>query len=272
MNDPVLLVLASLAEGDKHGYAMMDDIQRFANIRLSPGTLYGTIIRLEQRGWIRPLKSEDRRQPYCITAVGRTYLSARLACLDDVVKTGLARLRAQLEDPSDRVELACGCCNSAKRRRPYVGEGCAIITPNAVQPAPLTNVADQRGRADPRSWSARFTARRLNGCSFVSCVSEPVGRTGSTATRCIRVEHPTSHRDEAYLLRSENLARDFLAELKHSGVSSQKNASSPRSATARTAVGANAGAIPFCRGTMLHVANAGLSTTNTRLTCRLPAA
>ena len=40
-SDPTLLVLASLADGDKHGYAMMEDIERFAGIRLGPGTLYG---------------------------------------------------------------------------------------------------------------------------------------------------------------------------------------------------------------------------------------
>ena len=45
MSDPTLLVLASLAEGDKHGYAMMEDIQRFADVRLGPGTLYGAITR-----------------------------------------------------------------------------------------------------------------------------------------------------------------------------------------------------------------------------------
>ena len=49
MSDPTLLVLASLADGAKHGYAMMVDIQSFANIRLGPGTLYGAITRLEQR-------------------------------------------------------------------------------------------------------------------------------------------------------------------------------------------------------------------------------
>jgi DNA-binding PadR family transcriptional regulator len=46
MSDPSLLVLASLADGQKHGYAMMEDIRRFANIRLGPGTLYGAITRL----------------------------------------------------------------------------------------------------------------------------------------------------------------------------------------------------------------------------------
>src|SRR5262245_58619198 len=62
MSDPTLLVLASLAEGDKHGYAIMVDIEQFAGMRLGPGTLYGAITRLEERGWIRPVGSEDRRQ------------------------------------------------------------------------------------------------------------------------------------------------------------------------------------------------------------------
>ena len=93
MSDPTLLVLASLAEGDKHGYAMMEDIQRFANVRLGPGTLYGAITRLEERGWIRPTKSKDRRQPYSITGAGREHLAEELATLNQVVKTGLNRLK-----------------------------------------------------------------------------------------------------------------------------------------------------------------------------------
>ena len=92
MSDPTLLVLASLADGDKHGYAMMEDIQRFADVRLGPGTLYGAITRLEQRGWIRPLESTERRQPYRITATGKRYLEEQLASLDKVVRTGLRRL------------------------------------------------------------------------------------------------------------------------------------------------------------------------------------
>ena len=42
MSDPTILVLSSLADGEKHGYAMMEDIQRFAGIRLGPGTLNGS--------------------------------------------------------------------------------------------------------------------------------------------------------------------------------------------------------------------------------------
>jgi DNA-binding PadR family transcriptional regulator len=94
VSDPTLLVLASLAEGEKHGYAMMEDIQTFAGVRLGPGTLYGAITRLEERGWIRAVAASDRRQPYTITAAGKRYLEEQLATLDHVVKTAARRLRA----------------------------------------------------------------------------------------------------------------------------------------------------------------------------------
>jgi len=92
-SDPSLLVLASLADGKKHGYAMILDIETFARIRLGPGTLYGAITRLEDRGWIRPVGSGDRRQPYRITAAGRRQLEEQLASLERVVTTGLRRLK-----------------------------------------------------------------------------------------------------------------------------------------------------------------------------------
>lgn len=94
MTDPSLLVLSSLANGDKHGYAMMQDIERFANVRLGPGTLYGAITRLEERGWIRAVDSKDRRrQCYTISGAGREYLHGKLANLDRVVRVGLRRLK-----------------------------------------------------------------------------------------------------------------------------------------------------------------------------------
>ena len=92
-SDPALFVLASLADGDKHGYAMIDDIQGFAGVRLGPGTLYGAITRLEERGWIRSVESGDRRQPYRLTAGGRRYLREELDGLNQVVKVGLRRLK-----------------------------------------------------------------------------------------------------------------------------------------------------------------------------------
>jgi DNA-binding PadR family transcriptional regulator len=93
MPDPTLLVLSSLADGDKHGYAMMADIQAFAGVRLGPGTLYGAITRLEERGWIRVVGANERRRPYRLTAEGRRYLNEQLSGLERVVKTGLQRLK-----------------------------------------------------------------------------------------------------------------------------------------------------------------------------------
>ena len=92
MSDPTILVLSSLAGGNKHGYAMMEDIERFAGVRLGPGTLYGAITRLEERGWIRPVNSKDRRQPYMITGAGREHLQEQLANLARMVRAGLRRL------------------------------------------------------------------------------------------------------------------------------------------------------------------------------------
>lgn len=93
MSDPTLLVLASLADGDKHGYAMMTDIREFAGVDLGPGTLYGAITRLEERGFIRAMASDDRRQPYRLTAAGRSYLKDQLAELEPIVRTGTRRLK-----------------------------------------------------------------------------------------------------------------------------------------------------------------------------------
>jgi DNA-binding PadR family transcriptional regulator len=93
-SDPPLMVLASLANGPKHGHAMIEDIVRLCGTRLGPGTLYGAIARLEQQGWIEPLPTEDRRQPYRITVPGIRVLRARLTTLQQFTKAGLRRLEA----------------------------------------------------------------------------------------------------------------------------------------------------------------------------------
>jgi Transcriptional regulator PadR-like family len=67
--DPWLLILTSLADGPKHGYAIMTDVAAFSGIRMEPGTLYGALSRLERRGWVRPVEGGDRRRPYEIASV-----------------------------------------------------------------------------------------------------------------------------------------------------------------------------------------------------------
>jgi DNA-binding PadR family transcriptional regulator len=80
LSEPALLVLAALAPGSKHGYAIIRDVEIHAGQRLGPGTLYGVIGRLEGQGFIEPLELEERgRRPYRITVTGRRALEARLA-------------------------------------------------------------------------------------------------------------------------------------------------------------------------------------------------
>ena len=91
-SEPALLILISLADGPKHGYAMTEDIARIADLRLGPGTLYGAISRLEARGMIEAVGADDRRNPYRITAMGEKALRARLASIQNVARIGQRRL------------------------------------------------------------------------------------------------------------------------------------------------------------------------------------
>jgi DNA-binding PadR family transcriptional regulator len=91
-NDPPLLILASLASGEKHGYALLQDIEEFAGVRLGPGTLYGAIGRLEARGLIEAVGSSGRRRPYRLSASGAEALRVALNDLRAIVDEGSARL------------------------------------------------------------------------------------------------------------------------------------------------------------------------------------
>src|SRR5439155_25296608 len=91
-SDPSLLILARLANGPKHGYAMMEDIFQFCGTKLEPGTLYAALARMERRGWIDALEAEDRRRPYRITAAGEVALREQLKTLHQIVSVGQQRL------------------------------------------------------------------------------------------------------------------------------------------------------------------------------------
>src|SRR5438046_6562983 len=91
-SDAQLLVLASLAEGPKHGHAMLEDIQHMCGARLGPGTLYGAIARLEQQGWIAPLPVDERRKPYRLTEAGQRAVADKMKTLQRLVLRGTGRL------------------------------------------------------------------------------------------------------------------------------------------------------------------------------------
>jgi DNA-binding PadR family transcriptional regulator len=90
--DPSLLILTSLADGPRHGHAIMKDIVAFSGVRMEPGTLYGALTRLERRGWVRPLPADDRRRPYELTETGRAVLTEQLASIARIVAVGHRRI------------------------------------------------------------------------------------------------------------------------------------------------------------------------------------
>jgi DNA-binding PadR family transcriptional regulator len=93
----VVHVLLALAGGERHGYAILKDVQRQSGSRLrfGPGTIYGTLQRLLEAGWVEAAAAcgaagDERRRYYRITGAGREALNAeidRLAALLDVART-----------------------------------------------------------------------------------------------------------------------------------------------------------------------------------------
>jgi DNA-binding PadR family transcriptional regulator len=98
-SDRSVLVLTSLADGPKHGYALIKDIEEFAGVKMGPGTLYGCLSKLEEAGLIEALPAQDRRHPYRITASGSQTLNERLSESARIAKLGLKRL-ASTREPS----------------------------------------------------------------------------------------------------------------------------------------------------------------------------
>jgi DNA-binding PadR family transcriptional regulator len=83
-------VLLSLTDGEKHGYAIIKEVEERTNgmVRLSTGTLYGIVKRLLQDGWIRDsvFGSTDRRRAYRLTAFGRKVAQAEADRLRELVR------------------------------------------------------------------------------------------------------------------------------------------------------------------------------------------
>ena len=99
LTEPVLLILMSLADQPRHGYALMKDIESLSQgrVRLSTGTLYGALHRLLEDRWIERFEQEDRsreKQAYRLTVAGRRQLEMELDRLRQLTRAGMSRLRA----------------------------------------------------------------------------------------------------------------------------------------------------------------------------------
>jgi DNA-binding PadR family transcriptional regulator len=93
----ILHILLALADEERHGYGMMQEVARVTGgrIRMGPGTLYGTIKRLLGADLIEesderpaPELDDERRRYYRITSSGRAVLSAELQRLAGLVQVG----------------------------------------------------------------------------------------------------------------------------------------------------------------------------------------
>lgn len=88
-------ILLTLADGEKHGYAIMQEVAVLSGgqIRLGPGTLYGTIKRLLADGWIEecderpdPALDDERRRYYRLSALGSRVVRAEAERLSRLVE------------------------------------------------------------------------------------------------------------------------------------------------------------------------------------------
>jgi DNA-binding PadR family transcriptional regulator len=95
-SDRGILVLTSLADSPKHGYALIKDIEDFAGVTLGAGSLYGALAMLEKAGLVEALPAEERRRPYRITAAGRERLRTQLTAAARIAEVGLRRIATTL--------------------------------------------------------------------------------------------------------------------------------------------------------------------------------
>ncbi|WP_240377160.1 PadR family transcriptional regulator [Bacillus piscicola] len=91
-SEPTLFILISLAEQNRHGYAIMEDIQKNYDVKLGPGTLYGAISRLEKAGYIIAIETQDRKKPYKLTGEGQIYLTEQIKEIQKITNIGMKRL------------------------------------------------------------------------------------------------------------------------------------------------------------------------------------
>jgi DNA-binding PadR family transcriptional regulator len=87
-------ILLAIADQERHGYAIMREVERRSGgeVKLGPGTLYGALQRMLDDGWIEETEApsdeepSERRRYYRLTKDGRKNLKAEAARLQDWVR------------------------------------------------------------------------------------------------------------------------------------------------------------------------------------------
>lgn len=97
LSEPVLLILMSLAQEPRHGYAIMKDVEDLSGgqVKLSTGTLYGAIRRLLEDEWIERIEDVDPtrgKQSYRLTGNGSKVLSEETNRMKSLVQVAVERL------------------------------------------------------------------------------------------------------------------------------------------------------------------------------------
>src|SRR5205823_8388204 len=98
LTEPVFLILTSLADQPRHGYALMQDIQQMSSHRvmLSTGTLYGALRRLLQDGLIERFQQKDTsrdKQAYKLTLEGRRQLQLEIGRMKQLMRIAASRMK-----------------------------------------------------------------------------------------------------------------------------------------------------------------------------------
>ena len=100
LREPTFFILLSISSQKKHGYAILQDTESLSGgkIRLSNGTLYGALTRLQEQGLIERVSSDDPatsgkpRKAYQLTRTGAAVLQAEIARMDTLVSTARRHL------------------------------------------------------------------------------------------------------------------------------------------------------------------------------------
>ena len=95
----VFHIALALADGPKHGYGIMQDVERHTNgaLKLGPGTLYGTLKRMLADDLVEEAGEEDRRRYYRLTTLGRQRARTEAERLSSLVQE--AHLKKLLRAP-----------------------------------------------------------------------------------------------------------------------------------------------------------------------------